>query len=229
MENVTVVIPFFNGHAYINRLLRTLPVEIPVIIVDDHSDEPLYLNNRNVTVIRPEEKGFFSGAVNAGIEACDTDVLVLNQDVWFEGTEWIDLIERNRAEYGVIGEGVMAHPAWPKGYVQGTFMLMRRDAIDATGLLNVKDYPFWGATAEWQLRMCRKDFKSLPVKLVPGMKHEREEKQQGSFGTAMQTMLKRNPKKRGHWVRTPRLISVIVTCYNHGVYVSNLVASLIGG
>ena len=160
MENVTAVITFFNGHRYIERLLKSLPEDLPVIIVDDHSDEPLHLNNRNVTVIRPEEKGFFSGASNAGIEACETDVLLLNQDIWFRGTEWIDFIEDNREKYGVLGDGVMGHPSWPNGYVQGTFMFMRRDAINKTGLFNVEHYPFWGATAEWQLRMCRQGFKA---------------------------------------------------------------------
>jgi glycosyltransferase involved in cell wall biosynthesis len=229
VENVTVVIPFFNGHTYIGRLLDTLPTDLPVIIVDDHSDHRLHLNNRNVTIIRPEEKGYFSGATNAGIEACETDVLVVNQDIWFEGTEWIDLIEKNRAEYGIIGDGVMDHPTWSKGYVQGTFMFMRRDAIEATGLLNVEDYPFWGATAEWQLRMCRKDFKALPVKPVPGMMHERDKDKGRNFGQAMTTMLKRNPGKKGHWVRTPPLVSVIVPCYNHAKYLPDLLASLMGG
>ena len=35
MENVTAVIPFFNGHRYIERLLKSLPEDLPVIIVDD--------------------------------------------------------------------------------------------------------------------------------------------------------------------------------------------------
>ena len=81
---LTIVVPFYNGHATLTRLLDTLPSELPVVIVDDHSDEPLQLDREGVTVLRPPEKGFFSGAVNAGVQSVHTDVLILNQDVWFE-------------------------------------------------------------------------------------------------------------------------------------------------
>ncbi|GAG09004.1 unnamed protein product, partial [marine sediment metagenome] len=91
---LTIVIPFFNGYKHIDRLLESLPVDMPVVIVDDHSDVPLQLERDNVRVIRPERKGYFTGAVNVGIDACETDVLILNQDTWLEGTQWLDLLTK---------------------------------------------------------------------------------------------------------------------------------------
>src|SRR5574337_1443943 len=83
-KNLTVVIPFRNGHATIDRLLDSLPHELPVVVVDDLSKKPYQSHRNKVKVIRLARRGYFSGAVNHGIQECDTDVLVLNQDVWFE-------------------------------------------------------------------------------------------------------------------------------------------------
>jgi len=133
MDNLTIIVPFWNGHSTIKRLLESLPETLPVVIVDDHSDEsldlaPLQIERENVRVIRPPEKGFFSGAVNFGVGMVQTDVLIVNQDASFTGTGWMDIIAKKREEYAIVGEGVFGHPAWPKGYVQGTFMFIRRDA-----------------------------------------------------------------------------------------------------
>jgi glycosyltransferase involved in cell wall biosynthesis len=227
MRNLTVIVPFWNGHRTIQRLLDSLPDSTPTIIVDDHSDEPLQISRRDVTVVRPRDKGFFAGAVNSGIKLCDTDVLVLNQDVWFSGYEWVNILEEARLRCGMIGDGVFDNQAWPNGYVQGTFMLMRRDAIEATGELNQRDYPLWGCTAEWQLRMCRKGFTSMPLRVVPGMQHER--RGEGQFGSAMTEALKREPGRRAQFLRTPPSVSVIVSYLNNGRFLPDLMGSLIGG
>src|SRR5690242_21550014 len=95
----------------------------PIIVVDDHSDEPLdpHLTNRiyrNVNVIRPGEKGYFAGAVNAGIAATTGDVLILNQDTWFDdgGWEWLLAKLANQdPRTAIAGDGVFGHPAWPMG------------------------------------------------------------------------------------------------------------------
>ena len=161
IENLTVVVPFWNGQATIGRLLESLPPDLPVVIVDDHSDtHPDVNGHNNVRTIRPQAKGFFAGAVNAGLLACKTDVLVLNQDIWFTNDQWLDKLADLRRTYAIFGDGVSQHPAWPKGYVQGTFMFLRRDAISVVGGLNDVEYPLWGATCEWQLRACRAGFKS---------------------------------------------------------------------
>lgn len=227
MENLTVVVPFFNGHKTIKRLLDTLPASLPVVIVDDHSDAPLQLERSNVTAIRPDKKGFFSGACNAGIDSVSTDVLIVNQDAEFEHNRWMALIEKGRDEYAVLGDGVFGHPAWPKGYVQGTFMFIRRDAWEEVGKFNVGLYPLWGATAEWQLRACRAGYRAKPIKDVPGLLHRH--KTRYKFGSAIQTALRRWPGRRREFLHTPPLVSVVVPCYNYGRFLPDALHSLLGG
>lgn len=232
MDNLTVVVPFRNGHATIGRLLDSLPNDLPVLIVDDQSREPLQLDpfaqfrsgRGSTVVLRPEARGYFSGAVNVGLQKTFGDVLVINQDVWLEGTAWLDLIAENRGRYALIGDGVMGHPAWPNGYVQGTFMWLRRDAVDRVGLLNDADYPLWGSTAEYQLRLCRLGFEALPTR-VPGLKHAR----QGSFGGAIKEALVDEPEKQSLFIHTPPEISVVITCHNYGRFLEDAVHSLVGG
>lgn len=227
MDNLTIVIPYYNGQATIGKLLASLPADIPVVVVDDHSETPPALVDEyeNVRVIRPDEKGYFSGAVNAGVAACQTDVLVLNQDVWLEGGAWLKLLAEKRGKHALIGDGVMGHPAWPKGYVQGTFMFMRRDAIDAVGGLNVDYYPLWGATCEWQLRACRAGFKALPCQ-VPGFNHARGQR---PYGSAIERVLHEEPARRREFIQTPPKVSVVISAFNYGRYLTDAVHSLIGG
>lgn len=229
LMNLTVVIPYWNGQASIGQLLSSLPPGLPVIVVDDHSDVPLQLHTlpREVQLIRPKDKGYFTGAVNVGMEACQTDVLILNQDSWLEGDKWAGLIATNQDRYALIGERIKGdHPAWPDGYVHGTFMYLRRDAIKTTGLLDAKHYPLWGSTADYQCRLARKGYESLAVADVPGFHHERNAR---PYGSAIAEMLNRKPELKGQLVRTPPTVSVIVTCYNYGQYLGDAIASLIGG
>lgn len=226
MDNLTVVIPFFNGHSTIHQLLDGISEGMPVVVVDDHSERPFSSERPNVTVLRPPQKGYFSGAVNAGIRATQTDVLVLNQDIVLEGVAWLDLLSENRGRYGVIGEGVFNHPAWPLGYVQGTFMYMSREAINAVGGFRADEYPLWGSTCEWQLRICRKGFEALPLKFVPGFTHLRGEKR---YGSAISSALATEPENQRWFIQTPPKVSVIINCYNYGRYLTDAVHSLIGG
>ncbi len=230
MDNLTAVIPFRNGHSTIGRLLDSLPRDLPVIIIDDMSDEPHLSRNaqlstwENIRVIRLDQRGYFSGAINVGIAACDTDVLILNQDVWLEGTDWQDPILNNRDEFAIIGDGVMNHPAHPRGYCQGTFLFLRRDAIGRVGNFDERDYPLWGATALWQVQACRMGYKALPTK-IPGLCHAR----QGDYGSAIAAALKDEPEKRRLFIRTPPAISVIITAHNYGRFLADAVNSLMGG
>lgn len=228
MDNLTVIIPYRNGEATLSALLDSLPPNLPTLVVDDQSDvTPRYIGrHRQVQFMRMPVRGYFSGAVNAGINACKTDVLVLNQDVRFEDDSWQGLINDQRGEYALIGDGVMNHPAWPKGYVQGTFMFMRRDAIEAVGLLDAINYPLWGATAEWQLRAVRGGFRALPTSPIVGLVHARGKQ---PFGSAIKATLEEEPEQRKLLLRTPPAISVICTCYNYGRYLQELYNSLFGG
>lgn len=223
--NLTVVIPFCDGHRTLGRLLDSLPEGLPVVVVDDHSDVPLRPQRDGVTVLRPTGKGYFSGAVNVGIQATETDVLVLNQDVWLEGDGWLSFVRAAQGQgLAIAGDGVLNHPAWPRGYVQGTFMFLSRRAIDKVGLLNEQDYPLWGATAEWQLRACRQGFAALPTEIA-GLGHERRGE---AYGSSIQRLLRRD-SRRDWFIRTPPAISVIVPCRNYGRYLTDAIHSLVGG
>lgn len=234
LENTTVVVPYYQGEATLHKLLSSLPKKLPVIIVDDLSETPLTIerdlyDNSEIRVIRLSKKGYFSGAVNAGIKACNTDVLVLNQDVWFENTDWTALIDQYRDRFAMIGERVKGlHPTFGSiGYIHGTFMFLRRDTIDAVGLLNEELYPLWGATAEWQLRAARKNFAVMPVDEIAGFHHDRPKSER--YGSSIKNLLEKEPHKAQTLVRTPPLLSVIVLCYNYGHYLEDCLNSLIGG
>ena len=229
--NFTVIIPFYNGHEHISRLLLTIPPDISVIIVDDVSKDRLRFEDvperQSLRILHLNKKGYFSGAVNAGIMACDTNVLILNQDVYFTSAEAFDIVahEENNA---MVGERIKGeNPAWKNGYIHGTFMYMHRQAIKEVGLLNVKYFPLWGATAEWQLRVSRKDYKVKSLKSIPGFVHKRGSEKFGSAITAILRETDLSGKKK--FTRIPPLISVIVPCYNCGAYIADLIASLIGG
>lgn len=240
MDNLTAIIPFRNGHSTIQRLLDSLPKALPVLIVDDVSEPPLqfdpfqmFLSGRGTTLaIRRDTRGYFAGAVNTGLAHCATDVLVLNQDIWFsdsygESDALFKLILEKRGEFALIGDGVFGHPAFPQGYVQGTAMFMRRDAIERVGLLNERDYPLWGATAEWQWRMCRAGFRALPIRMQEyDVQHARGKE---PFGSSIQQALAAEPDKQNLFVRTPPAISVIITCHNYGRFLRDAVNSLLGG
>lgn len=224
---LTVVIPYWNGQQHIQRLLESIPEKLPVVIVDDHSDEPLQINKGNVTVIRPTEKGYFTGAVNMGMLACQTDVLILNQDTFLRGTSALRMIDKHKRDYGLIGERITGdHPAFPHGYIHGTFMYVRRDVIDRCGLMDGQHFPLWGSTADYQLRVCRARFRALPLEKIPGFTHKRDREQ---FGSSIKEMLRRQPKLKSRLIRTPPTISVVINCYNHGRYLADAINSLIGG
>ncbi len=230
MNDLTVVIPYRNEAAALTRLIATLAgggALYDLIVVDDQS-ETLPTRWENVRYLRTPQRGYFSGAVNTGIAACDTDVVVMNQDIWFDDAHWLDVVrEWQKAGYAIAGDGVLNHPAWPRGYVQGTFMYLSRAALNAVGPFSEGDWPLWGATAEWQARACRKGFKALPVGECGLFRHE--ERHASRYGASITQALAAEPDKQALFIRTPPLISVVTPCYNYGRYLADLVHSLIGG
>jgi len=228
MKPFTIVIPYWNGQDDLPRLIESLPDGIPVIIIDDQSDAPVpNLNRANTRVIGLADRGYFAGAVTAGVDACATDVLVLNQDAWFDSGAWLNLIDEEQGKHAIFGEGVMGHPAWPDGYVQGTFMYLDREAWEDVGPMNGEFYPLWGCTCEWQVRACRLGYSALPIEDVPGFRHA--EHRRVRWGEAITTAVVREPEKRRWFIRTPPMVSVIVPCYNYANYLPQAIASLIGG
>ncbi len=225
--NLTVVIPFFNGHDTLGKLLETLPSGLPVIVVDDISDRPLLtVKRKNTRIIRMDKKGYFTGAVNRGLSEIMTDTLILNQDTYFENDNWLNLLEEKSKDFDLIGEGIIRHPSWPSGYIHGTFMYIKREVYQKLGPMNEQLYPLWGSTCEYQLRACRAGFKALPIESgnVPGFVHLRK----GGQGSSIQQLLKRQDN-RGLFLRTPPRVSVIITSYNYGAFLEDAVNSLIGG
>ena len=240
MENLSIIIPFYNGYETLPKLIDSLPVSIPVTIVDDQSDKSLTQREiniiwpksegRDIRVVQMDKKGYFAGAVNRGIQECQTDVLVLNQDTWFDNDDFFQTLEYLRREYAFFGERIRGdHPAFGDlGYVHGTCMFIRRDAIGVVGELSEKDYPLWGCTAEYQWRVARKNFKIFPIKKIPGFNHERPEGER--YGSSIKQLLSQaSTKNRDVLVRTPPLLSVVVPCYNYGRFLLDCIASLVGG
>ena len=87
MKEATVIIPNFNGIRYITDCLDALShqtAEHAVIVVDNGSDDgscDAVRSYRNVKLIELYENTGFCHAVNVGIEASDTDyVILLNND-----------------------------------------------------------------------------------------------------------------------------------------------------
>lgn len=224
MNGYTVIVPFRNGHATIEKLLASLPDGLPVLIVDDMSDKTYAPTRANVKCVRMKQRGYFAGAVNYGIDVTRGDVLVMNQDVWLDGNWQAQIAEWQSKGYAIAGDGVFGHPAHKAGYVQGTMMYLSRNAIDKVGAFNAVDFPLWGCTAEWQLRACRLGFAAYPCKPV-GLNHTRH----GDFGSSIKTALAQEPDKQDLFVRTPPLVSVVITCHNKGKYIPDAVHSLIGG
>lgn len=227
LENLTAVIPYRNGQATIDKLLDSLPEGLPVLIVDDQSAQAYQTTRPNVRVIRMQQRGYFAGACNAGIAACETDVLILNQDVWLEGSAWQELLAY-RQTYAMGGDKVARHRAFPMGYVQGTFMWLRRDAIQKLGTtFDQINYPLWGCTALTQLRLSRIGFQVLPIAMAEhGMRHARGDK---PYGSSIEATLQAEPGQQQRLLRTPPAISVVITCYNYAKFLPEAVASLVGG
>lgn len=229
MQPGTVIIPFRDGHDTLPLLLADLPPDLAVVVVDDVSArQPDLSQFPRVRYLRLDHRGYFAGAVNSGMDACDGDALVLNQDMRLRGTHWRSwLSDQERKGYAMYGTGQMRHPVWPNGYVQGQFMAIRREAWKRVGRFNERDFPLWGNTCEWQLRACRAGFKILPVADLEGVYHLRPQGQ--SFGPSISRTLAVEPLRRDLLIRTPPLVSVIITSQSYGRYLREAVNSLIGG
>ena len=115
----TVIIPNYNGIAYIRNCLDSLlpgkeETDCKVIVVDNHSTdgsrEVLEKEYPWVTLIAFEENTGFCKAVNAGIEASDTEyVILLNNDT--------------TVEKGFVGALEKVMDSYPKAFSAGAKMV----------------------------------------------------------------------------------------------------------
>lgn len=94
MSKVTIIIPNYNGAAFIKNCIDSLKYQsfkdFEVIVVDNGSkdeskeyleDLELYENNLNIKVIYLEENLGFAGGVNVGLYACSSEyIILLNND-----------------------------------------------------------------------------------------------------------------------------------------------------
>lgn len=90
-DEVTVVVPVRDNPEGLRRLLDALG-DVPVIIVDDGSAEPVVVERPGVQVIRFDENRGPAAARNAGAAAADTDfVAFLDSDV-VPDTDWLTVL-----------------------------------------------------------------------------------------------------------------------------------------
>lgn len=240
----TVLIPYYNGAEYIEKLVQSLGKTTKILVVNDESPDALPELPEHVEVVKIPKRGYFSGAVNFGakiITERGDDVLILNQDTHFDGfRKTKKFIEEMCEQYDAFGEGIQGtHPAWPKGYVHGTFFYIKADAWEKVGPFNETLYPLWGSTCEWQLRASRKDMDVGVIQDIPGFIHERdhghstEVKAMNGFttsvGDGIQHAISAEREKINEFLSTPPLVSVIITCKNYGRYLQDAINSLIGG
>lgn len=233
MRDFEIIIPYYNGEKTILKLIETIPGDIQIILVNDHSTNalPNLGEYRNVTVITDKKKGYFTGAVNFGLKSTSGDVLILNQDVYFTNTTWLNQLEQALNEgYSYIGERIRGTRVdWPHGYIHGTYMYLTRELIDRVGLMNAELYPMWGSTAEYQLRTARANFKILPLETVEGFVHRRPAGE--AFGNSFKELLRKESDRKREFVLTPPLVSVIIPVHGekYAQFLSSTVNSLIGG
>lgn len=107
MEQVTIIIPNYNGKEYLEKCLKsvfgktTVPVE--VIVVDNHSKDRIFESMQvlypQAEFIRLDKNYGFSRAVNEGIKRAKTQyVLLLNNDTEIESGFVEELLQRIRSD-----------------------------------------------------------------------------------------------------------------------------------
>lgn len=222
-RDVQIVIPYHNGAKWIERLLETIPAAMDVLIVDDHSPEALPAAVREkYRVVRPPKRGYWAGACNFGAKVCPgRDLLFLNQDIHFRGNGALVRLEEMRGRnFALTGNWVRGNPRWPKGYADGVFMYVRRDAWDQIGGMDARRYPMWGSSCLLQAQIARAGFRVGPMmgkkQLDRVMVHHR----QGNMGESFRQLL---AQEVGHtrsdgniYKRVPPYVNVIITA--HGDY-----------
>jgi len=172
---VSIVTVTFNAPGYVQRFLDSVarhtrePHEI--VVVDNASDEPTRSLLRakaasgSIRLLQNEENVLWARACNQGIEACDRrsrHVLLVNPDCEVLRDDWIArLAAVLEADPKVAVTGIALN--WKRigpvfGCVDGQCFFVRREALDAVGLLDAERYPWNGAPYDWCARAFAKGF-----------------------------------------------------------------------
>lgn len=129
MQEVTIVVPNYNGLAFVGNCLDSLRkqnIQSPVILVDngstDGSNQFVKENYPEVTMIELPQNTGFCGAVNVGVQQCQSKyVILLNNDTEVEP----DFVEK-------LVAGIKRHP---KAFSGAAKMMQfdKRELIDDAG------------------------------------------------------------------------------------------------
>ena len=213
-----VIIPYRNGARWINALLHSLPAELDVLIVDDQSDEPMpRLKRKGVEVVKTPRRVYWAGACNYGASLRSRDLLFLNQDIVFQGDDWLARLQAAEASgIDITGNWVRGHPNWPEGYVDGVFMWVRRSRWDEAGGLDAARYPMWGGSCLLQAQICRAGGKAAPFDLSHSLKHFRHGNLGNSFRELLQDEVGHARNDGNVYRRVPPYVTVVIPA--HGDY-----------
>ena len=93
---LAVIIPYYNGHMFIERCVESLD-SYPHVYIVDNSDDPIpSLENVHITKTTKTKIGF-GAAVNVGfnkvLQFDYTHILVLNQDAYFKEGHFLKLLD----------------------------------------------------------------------------------------------------------------------------------------
>jgi GT2 family glycosyltransferase len=122
-------------------------------------------------LIELEENLGFAGNCNVGIEACDGDVVLCNDDAVCLSPDWDELFRRQGttpglASIGVTSNNILKHqlmglsgPAWMKtDAISFFFAYLSRDAIETVGLLDEAFGPGPNDDLDWCFRARKLDY-----------------------------------------------------------------------
>jgi mycofactocin glycosyltransferase len=98
-RSLTVVVPVHNRSAALDRCLGSLGPGVPVVVVDDGSDDPEAVarvcHRHRARLVRRPENGGPAAARNQALEVVDTDLVAFVDsdcrmtDGWIEGLTWL--------------------------------------------------------------------------------------------------------------------------------------------
>lgn len=226
---LTVVVPFYNEAERLSGLLKCVPADFPVIVVDDQSPRPPVISRENTRVVKTARRGYFAGAINTGLKEVlpGDDVVIINQDSTL-APAWPARIAAAFKRYAVAGELAPARPGYPKR-LHGSIFAIRADARKALGGFDAELYPHWGGPELYTMRASRAGFKVGPFENLKAWFFHEPAAMPGRSG-AQTTQLFRAERGTPLYDRlraVPPRVSVIMPVYNKKPYLEAAVDSVL--